>query len=85
MYIGFDGPPSSMRMVRISIDVTKASRKRPRVTEIDASSRVAMMSGPGSKADTKPDAAIEARSWEMMVWIVRSQSILPVMKRAAVA
>ncbi|EDP89904.1 hypothetical protein SNOG_20048 [Parastagonospora nodorum SN15] len=67
MCIGFAGPPSSIRIVRINIDVTKASRNRPRAVEMDGSRVVATPSGPGSSAAMKPDAAIPAIICEIMV------------------
>jgi hypothetical protein len=67
MYIGFEGPASSIRMVKISCEVTKASRKRPRVMEIDGSSLVSIVSGPGRMPETKPAAAIPAISCAITV------------------
>ena len=79
MYIGLDGPPSSMRIVKTSIDVANASSKRPRGTDMLESSWVSILSGPGRRAFTKPDAAIAAITWATVVWMARSQRILPVM------
>jgi hypothetical protein len=45
---------------------------------------VLMVRGPGSRAATKPAAAMPAIICEMMVWTRRIQLILPVMKRARV-
>ena len=39
---------------------------------------VAIVSGPGSKAEMKAEAAMEARSWEAMVCVARCQWILRV-------
>lgn len=73
MYIGFDDPASSMRMLRISCAVTNASRNNPRVTEIDASSFVSMVRSPGKRPETKPAAAMAAIICAMIVWSARCQ------------
>lgn len=73
MYIGLDGPASSIRIVRTSCEVTKASRKRPQAIEIEGSRVVAMIRGPGNRAETKPAAAMPAMSCAMIVWTARCQ------------
>lgn len=67
-----------MRMVRMSWEVTNASRKRPRVSEMEGESVVAIVRGPGRRAEVKAEAAMEARSWERIVWVARCQWILRV-------
>jgi len=82
--MGLDGPISSIRIVKISCEVTKASRKRPRAMEMDGSRLVATVSGPGRRAATKPAAAIPAMSCATVVCIARCQWILPVSHKAKV-
>ena len=84
MYIGFDDPASNMRMLRTSCAVTNASKNKPLVTLIDASSFVSIVRAPGKRPETKPAAAIAAIICAMMVWSARCQCIFRVSHKAAV-
>ena len=64
--------------------MTKASRKRPRVIEMEGESVVVTVRAPGRRPEMKADAAMEAMSCEKMVWTARCQWILRVRRRAVV-
>lgn len=46
--------------------------------EMEGERVVAMVRGPGRRAEVKAEAAMEATSWERMVWVARCQWILRV-------
>lgn len=82
--MGLEGPASNIRMVSTSCEVTKASKKRPRATEMDGSSVVAMISGPGNNASMNPAAAMPAMSCAIIVCTARCQWIFRVSSNAVV-
>jgi len=73
-----------MRIVRISWEVTKASKNNPREMDMDGSSLVAMISGPGKRAEMKPAAVMPAISCAAIVCNARNHWIFRVRNKAAV-